>query len=353
MDGRRWGLDGGRGRPKRSRVSATDGGNEPREGSTSPTATQNPSAVIGQEQEAEPRRFTSHNYTRSPSRSPPRSRPPIRRTPSYPPPRTFPPSCQPPRPPPQSRPPIRRTPSFPPPRTFPPSSQPPRPPPQSRPPIRRTPSYPPPRTFPPSCQPPRPPTPTAPILPPRPLKSFPQIAEQPLRQPSLALSPRHSSPDRPQRNQPTTTTMRKRSEKSKDGNDEEGDPRRPASGIVIRDQQPPSSNRSREAQQGNSDDPDPDHSLSRMNSIANALYSLNFQLLLQDSLQDQFEIKGWLAYRIKRESLTQKRTSVRAMVDGNGGNQEGAPVAEGNPPPLAQQRYRRDRAAKGNEHQAL
>ncbi|XP_052479647.1 extensin [Gossypium raimondii] len=194
MDGRRWGGDGGRGRPKRSRVSATDGGNEPREGSTSPTATQNPSAVIGQEQEAEPRRFTSHNYTRSPSRSPPQSRPPIRRTPSYPPPRTFPPSCQPPRPPPQSRPPIRHTPSYPPPRTFPPSSQPPRPPPQSRPPIRRTPSYPPPRTFPPSCQPPRPPTPTAPILPPRPLKSFPQRAEQPLRQPSLALSPRHSSP---------------------------------------------------------------------------------------------------------------------------------------------------------------
>lgn len=29
------------------------------------------------------------------------------------------------------------------------------------------------------------------------------------------------------------------------------------------------------------------------------------KLLLQDSLQDQFEIKGWLAYRIKRESLTQ------------------------------------------------
>ncbi|KAH1081537.1 hypothetical protein J1N35_021298 [Gossypium stocksii] len=344
MDGRRWGGDGGRGRPKRSRVSVTDGGNEPREGSTSPTATQNPSAVIGQEQQAEPRRFTSHIYTRSPSRSPPQSRPPIRRTPSYPPPRTFRPSCQPPRPPTQSRPPIRRTPSYPPPRTFPPSRQPPRLPPQSRPPIIRTPPYPPPRTFPPSCQPPRPPTPTAPILPP---------PEQPLRQPSLSLSHRPTSPDRPQRNQSKTTTKRKRSEKSKDGNDEEGGPRRPASGIVIRDQQPPSSNRSREPQQGNSDDPDSDHSLSRMNSIANALYSLNFQLLLQDSLRDQFEIKGWLAYRIKRESLTQKRMSVRAMVDGNGGNEEGAPVAEGNPPPSAQQRHRRDRAAKGKEHQAL
>ncbi|KAG8477847.1 hypothetical protein CXB51_027429 [Gossypium anomalum] len=337
MDGRRWGGDGGRGRPKRCRVSATDGGNEPREGSTSPTATQNPSAVIGQEQQAEPRRFTSHNYTRSPSRSPPQSRPPIRRTPSYPPPRTFPPSCQPPWPPPQSRPPIRRTPSYPPPRTFPPSCQPPRPPPQSLPPIRRTPSYPPPRTFPPSCQPPRPP------------KSFPQRAEQPPRQPSLALSHRHSSPDQPQRNQPKTTTKRKRSEKSKDGNEEEGGPRRPERGIVIRDQQSPSSNRSREAQQGNSDDPDSDNSLSRMNAIANALYSLNFQLLLQV----QFEIKGWLAYRIKRESLTQKRMSVRAMVDGNGGNQEGAPVAEGNPPQSAEQRYRRDRAAKGKEHRAL
>ncbi|KAB2003744.1 hypothetical protein ES319_D11G151100v1 [Gossypium barbadense] len=342
MDGRRWGGDGGRGRPKRSRVSATDGGNEPREGSTSPTATQNPSAVIGQEQEAEPRRFTSHNYTRSPSRSPPQSRPPIRRTPSYPPPRTFPPSCQPPRPPPQSRPPIRRTPSYPPPRTFPPSSQPPRPPPQSRPPIRRTPSYPPPRTFPPSCQPPRPPTPTAPILPPRPLKSFPQIAEQPLRQPSLALSPRHSSPDRPQRNQPTTTTMRKRSEKSKDGNDEEGDPRRPASGIVIRDQQPPSSNRSREAQQGNSDDPDPDHTPAPGQSAGP----------VRDQGMAGLQNQEGKPYS-DRDLPLKKRTSVRAMVDGNGGNQEGAPVAEGNPPPLAQQRYRRDRAAKGNEHQAL
>ncbi|MBA0686333.1 hypothetical protein Goari_013942 [Gossypium aridum] len=280
MDGRRWGGDGGRGRPKRSRVSATDGRNEPREGSTSPTATQNPSAVIGQEQEAEPRRFTSHNYTRSPSRSPP----------------------------------------------------------QSRPPIRRTPSYPPPRTFPPSCQPPRPPTPTAPVLPPRPLKSFPQRAEQPLRQPSLALSHQHSSPDRPQRNQPTTTTKRKRSEKSKDGNDEEGDPRRPASGIVIRDQQPPSSNRSREAQQGNSDDPDSDHRQSTGPVRDQGMVGLQNQ-----------EGKPYS----DRDLPLKKRTSVRAMVDGNGGNQEGAPVAEGNPPPSAQQRYRRDRAAKGNEHQAL
>ncbi|MFQ6633734.1 hypothetical protein Gotur_011542 [Gossypium turneri] len=338
MDGRSWGGDGGRGRPKRSRVSATDGGNEPREGSTSPTATQNPSAVIGQEQEAEPRRFTSHNYTQSPSRSPPQSRPPIRRTPSCPPPRTFPSSCQPPRPPPQSRPPIRHTPSYPPPRTFPPSCQPPRPPPQSRPPIRRTPSYPPPRPFPPSCQTPRPPTPTAPILPPRPLKSFPQRAEQPLRQPSLALSHRHSSPDRPQRNQPTTTTKRKRSEKSKDGNDEEGDPRRPASGIVIRDQQPPSRNRSREAQQGNSDDPDSDHRQSAGPVRDQGMVGLQNQ-----------EGKPYS----DRDLPLKKRTSVRAMVDGNGGNQEGAPVAEGNPPPSAQQRYRRDRAAKGNEHQAL
>ncbi|MBA0560430.1 hypothetical protein Golob_017329 [Gossypium lobatum] len=284
MDGRRWGGDGGRGRPKRSRVSATDGGNEPREGSTSPTATQNPSAVIGQEQEAEPRRFTSHNYTRSPSRSPP----------------------------------------------------------QSRPPIRRTPSYPPPRTFPPSCQPPRPPIPTAPIRPPRPLKSFPQRAEQPLRQPSLALSHRHSSPDRPQRNQPTTTTKRKRSEKSKDGNDEEGDPRRPASGIVIRDQQTPSSIRSREAQQGNSDDPDSDHTPAPGQSAG----PVRDQGMV--GLQNQ-EGKPYS----DRDLPLKKRTSVRAMVDGNGGNQEGAPVAEGNPPPSAQQRYRRDRAAKGNEHQAL
>ncbi|MBA0741667.1 hypothetical protein Gogos_014802 [Gossypium gossypioides] len=313
MDGRRWGGDGGRGRPKRSRVSATDGGNEPREVSTSPTATQNPSAVIGQEQQAEPRRVTSHNYTRSPSRSPPQSRPPITRTPSYPPPRTFPPSCQPPRPPPQSRPPIRHTPS-----------------------------YPPPRAFPPSCQPPRPPIPTAPILPPRPLKSFPQSAEQPLRQPSLALSHRHSSPDRPQRNQPTTTTKRKRSEKSKDGNDEEGGPRRPASGIVIRDQQPPSSNRSREAQQGNSDDSDSDHTPAPGQSAG----PVRDQGMV--GLQNQ-EGKPYS----DRDLPLKKRTSVRAMVDGNGGNQEGAPVAEGNPPPLAQQRYRRDRAAKGNEHQAL
>ncbi|TYG94044.1 hypothetical protein ES288_A11G157700v1 [Gossypium darwinii] len=332
MDGRRWGLDGGRGRPKRSRVSATDGGNEPREGSTSPTATQNPSAVIGQEQEAEPRRFTSHNYTRSPSRSPPRSRPPIRRTPSYPPPRTFPPSCQPPRPPPQSRPPIRLTPSFPPPRTFPPSCQPPRPPPQSLPPIRRTPSYPPPRTLPPSCQPPRPPTPTAPILPPCPPKSFPQRAEQPLSQPSLALSHRHSSPDQLQRNQPKTTTKRKRSEKSKDCNDGEGGPRRPARGIVIRDQQPPSSNRSREAQQapapGQSAGPVRDQGMVGLQNQEGKAYS-------------------------DRDLPLKKRMSVRAIVDGNGGNQEGAPVAESNPPPSAQQRYRRDHAAKGKEHRAL
>ncbi|MBA0802719.1 hypothetical protein Gohar_012993 [Gossypium harknessii] len=54
-----------------------------------------------------------------------------------------------------------------------------------------------------------------------------------------------------------------------------------------------------------------------------------------------------------RDLPLKKRTSVRAMVDGNGGNQEGAPVAEGNPPPSAQQRYRRDRAAKGSEHQDL
>ncbi|KAK5784121.1 proline-rich receptor-like protein kinase PERK8 [Gossypium arboreum] len=232
----------------------SDSENEPIEGSTSTTATQNPSVVIGQEHQPEPSRFPLHNY------SPP---PP----PSWP-------------PPPSSPPPVRRTPSYPPPR-------------------------PPPRTSLRSYTPPPPPRrpltvtnfsfsrPTDPLrarIPPPPGFSFPTPRPRPLRQPSPALAarpfltctsqsqgmvgssvalelnhsgsatPSHAKPDPGRRNRLKIITKRKRSEESKDGNNEE------RSGIVIRDKQPPSRDRCKEDQQGNPDDPDSDKddSLPRM-----------------------------------------------------------------------------------------
>ncbi|PPR86593.1 hypothetical protein GOBAR_AA34097 [Gossypium barbadense] len=202
----------------------SDSENEPIEGSTSTTVTQNPSVVIGQEHQPEPSRFPLHNY------SPP---PP----PSWP-------------PPPSSPPPVRRTPSYPPPR-------------------------PPPRTSLRSYTPPPPPRrpltvtnfsfsrPTDPLrarIPPPPGFSFPTPRPRPLRQPSPALAARPFLTYPGRRNRLKIITKRKRSEESKDGNNEE------RSGIVIRDKQPPSRDRCKEDQQGNPDDPDSDKddSLPRM-----------------------------------------------------------------------------------------
>ncbi|KAH1081535.1 hypothetical protein J1N35_021296 [Gossypium stocksii] len=293
-------MDGG----GRGRDGVSDSENEPIEGSTSTTATQNTSVVIGQEHQPEQNRFSLHNYSPPPPPSspppsswhpPPSSPPPVRRTPSYPPPRPPPRtslrSCTPP--PPPRRPLTVTNVSF------------------SRPtdPLRAR--IPPPPGF--SFPTPRPPLrQPSPALAARPFLTFTSQSQgmaessvplelnpsgsatpshaKPLRQPSPALAarpfltctsqsqgmaessvalelnpsgsatPSHAKPDPGRRNWLKIITKRKRSEESNDGNNEE------RSGIVIRDKQPPSRDRCKEDQQGNPDDPDSDKddSLPRM-----------------------------------------------------------------------------------------